>query len=343
MQSSRWTSLALALVAAPALGTAQGAPDLESAFQATRGCAADAAGAAFRRVPGAARFLCAKLDCTPNERLLAIDHLQRMPSESTLAADDLLALAAVPDACGGMAAIAIGNVAPWWPEHLRLQAQRVLLDRFANRRVGVQERSGLSRSHTRAGLCVTTDLARIEAMLVSGDPFEIEFGLHQLELREHAGRALLPLLRKLAEQKQWLVEDRVRGVPRELPCTCDWTNLIRDRLYWAVRRIDPADPMLLAFYLERWPKAAAWQQFDFLQMFGRMGPAAAPALPQITELTRSRDRLLAREAVTVIGMIGVADQTAVARLHELSVADDPQLATCARSALRQVERSAPRD
>jgi len=234
-------------------------------------------------------------------------------------------------------------VAPWWPAERRADARQVLRQLFP--KVGrVQDRVALSRSYTRATLEATGDLVAIEAMLASGDAFQIEFGLHQLELLESASRPLLPLLRTMVATAKWPVRADVKGTMRELPCVSDWTPPIRDRLYWALRRIDPADPAALPFYLERWAKASTWLQLDYVQQFGRMGRDAAPALPQVLALSRSHDALLAREAVTVLGMIGVPDGAAIARLRELQGADDRQLAMRASAALRQLQgNAAPRD
>lgn len=321
-----------------ALGSLAGqalAQELEAAFLATRDRFTQPVGEAFRRTPGAAALLRQKLADGGDDRMLAIEHLQRMPEQSVIAADELLAFAGVAGAEGQVAAVAVGNVAPWWPAAKRAEAQQVLMKRFAVTTTPVDQ-AALSRSYTRAGLAVTTHLGTIEAMLVSDDPFQIEFGLYMLEGLEQGGKPLLPLLRELAERDRWPVTAAVAGKRRELPCQADWTGMVKDRLYWAVRRIDPADPMALRFYLGRLPKAPAWQQLDFLQMFGRMGREAAPALPAIVGLTRSDNLPLAREAVTVIGMIGVADANAVARLRELAAAADVQLARRARASLRQL-------
>jgi hypothetical protein len=340
MQSTRRFAAFLLLATLSGNAFAQG---LETQFQATRGQAAGPSGEAFRRTPDAPALLFAKLRSSPDDCLLAIDHLQRMPRESAPAAADLLQLAAVADACGVMAAVAIGNVAPWWPAERRADARQVL-SRLFPQVARVQDRVALSRSYTRATLEVTGDLAAIEAMLASDDAFQVEFGLHVLEQLESEARPLLPLLRTMATTGKWPVRADVKGTMRELPCVSDWTSPIRDRLYWALRRIDPADPSLLPFYLERWAKAPTWVQLDYVQQFGRMGRDAAPALPQVVALSRSHDALLAREAVTVLGMIGVPGPAAVARLRELQGADDRQLAMRASAALRQLQgNAAPRD
>ncbi|HEX5051527.1 MAG TPA: hypothetical protein VFZ65_07120, partial [Planctomycetota bacterium] len=291
----------------------------------------------FRRRPGAVEFLCGRIDRGEAlDQQLAIEHVMRMPERSLPAAKSLLELVAVPDDCGQLAAIAIGNVAPWWPAEPRAAARRALAQRHASCRRGPFELAALSRSYTRAGLAVTRDLDAIEVMLTSDDPFEIEFALPLLAGFAQRGRPLLPTLRRLAAQTKWTAGPLVRGKPRDLPCDYDCTSLVREPLFATVCCIDPSDPAALTFYLELLPKAAVGVQLEYVRRLASMGTEAAPALPALTSLTHAAPPVLAREAVTALGMIGVREPDAIGRLRELADEPDRQLAMRARASLRQL-------
>jgi hypothetical protein len=312
--------------------------DIERAFAAAAADVAGPAGAAFRARPDAPALLAAKLGGAGRERALAIDHLQRLPDASRAVAGPLLELAASGDrALALTAAVAVGNVAPWWPAAHRERARDVIAALFHAGGRTTHEQAALSRSFTRAQLQATADVPAIATMLRSGDPFRIEFALHQASCAGADARPLLPLLCELATTPAFPVHPLVDGRPRELRCTADWTANVRDQLYWALLRAAASEPAALGVYLERWPRTTPWERFELLRTIGCMGRAAAPALPHLVESTRADWPLLAREAVTVIGIVGVGDARAVERLRELERGADRPLAASARAALRQLD------
>ena len=71
-------------------------------------------------------------------------------------------------------------------------------------------------------------------------------------------------------------------------------------------------------------------------MLGRFGSASAEAVPDLLQATRDSDAIVAREAITALGMIGPAAKDAIPALEKLAEHEDPQIAERAKAALRQV-------
>ncbi len=65
-----------------------------------------------------------------------------------------------------------------------------------------------------------------------------------------------------------------------------------------------------------------------------MGEQSVDFIPELIKLTHDRNRLVAHEAITALGMIGPAAKDAIPTLEKLTDHEDTQISERAKAALR---------
>lgn len=352
MQSRRGRAIVLlALAALPVLpllrAQDQHAP-LRELFAHTRAAGPDspAAGDLRRHGPAAVAFLDAVLQepgATRPDVLHALDHLMRMPGTGPAVPAMLELLRRDPGGPDrevvGRAAIALGEVGPFLGAETRAQIATGLQE--CAQRCAPSDRqlgSFLARSWSRVQVAPTSEVARLEELLRSGNPFRIELACQLLAEAGPPARSVMPSVGALAQRERIAIEGPLQGelAGAGFHCHPDWTATVREALYRLAIRVAPDDPAALPLYRQRLAGAGPAAQAALVRHIARLGAAAAAATPELTALAQEGPPVVAREAVTALGMIGPGALAARPVLERLAQSDDRQLAVRARAALRQL-------
>jgi hypothetical protein len=297
-----------------------------------------------RHWDAAVRFLVGVLeqDADPARRLLAIDHLMRIGAPAEPAVPALLDCLEAGDSECTAGVVALGALAPFVGEQARAKIAAALLavDRDRQQMRGIHFQVGRAWSRTLA--TPTRDLAALERLLRSDNPFLVELGCQfAYELGTEA-RPLLPVVAELVRRDHFSVSTvtspTAPGVA--IPAMTEWRPQVRAALFALVQAADPGSPVGAPLVAERLPAAPPGEQVRLLQMLGRMGPAARSQVHFVAALTGAA-LPVAREAATTLGMIGPGVDEARRTLAALCTSPDQQLAARARAALKQLDRGPP--
>lgn len=117
----------------------------------------------------------------------------------------------------------------------------------------------------------------------------------------------------------------------------DEDEMVREAAVGALEELGPPLPAAITELvpLLATPNDSAYWAATLL---GRLGPAAAPAVPALVETLDGEENLAARErAAWALGQIGADAKSAVSKLRELSSGSEKRLARLATEAIEAIE------
>jgi HEAT repeat protein len=141
-----------------------------------------------------------------------------------------------------------------------------------------------------------------------------------------AAKSAAPALVELAKDKNVVIRtgsmrslEQIKADPKlvrplALAALEDENALVRCRALSLLWSVAPKHPDIMPHVLDLLKQPAS--RFELLDLVGRMGPAAARAVPALTDFVKDRDPNLRRQAIQALGRIGPAAKDAVPTMLE---------------------------
>lgn len=288
-------------------------------------------------------------------RVRAVQVLGRIGARAVAAVPVLLKI--LPDASSRMQSaiiFALGRLGPYaGAERSRIRKAMVELTvddpalRTLNHGIAqvmrqhIQQHLEAWRTHARTRLDPRAPVAVIVKALEDPNPFVRELAAELLaEPRPRDDRALAALAKMLgaAQPGKAVMDDVDHAGSAEPGLEVFYDRRIHCHVARAMVRMAPADPHSLPGYEFLLTRPISKDRLEGLVALRRAGPLAAKLLPTLLPMAQREEKVIQREVVTVLGMIGAAAREAIPTLKKLQCSGDVQLAARAKAALASIDR-----